>query len=87
MDLVIPAMAGRVQYTDGDWPEPPPQSWRAPIPNSNITGLLKYQRSGIDEVLATIYEDIKQQKSDFYTHILELRSELYGQIAEHIRNI
>ena len=87
MDLVIPAMTGQVHYTDGNWQQPPSLSWRAPLPYCNVTGLLEYQRSGIDEALVTIYEAINQQKLDLHTRIPELRSKLYSRIADHIENI
>ena len=76
---------------DRDCPLPPTQSRGAPFNQSpalnHITMILKEQRSDIDEVLETIYDNINQQRSDLHTCIPELRRVLYGLLTEHLDSI
>ena len=53
----------------------------------HITTILKEQRSDIDEVLETIYDNINQHRADLNICIPELRNVLYGLLLEHLESI
>ena len=58
-DLAIPTMTGRPHHMDRDWQQPPPDRSAHPSHN-HITKFLKLQRSGLDEVLETIYNTVER---------------------------
>ena len=58
-DLAIPTMTGRPHHIDRDWPQPPPDRSARPSHN-HIKKFLILQRSGLDEVLETIYNTVER---------------------------
>ena len=61
---------------DRDWPQPPPHRSAHPSHN-HITEFLKQQRSGLDEVLETIYNTVDHERTDVPTCQPELRALKY----------
>ena len=53
----------------------------------HITTILKEQRSDIDEVLESIYDNINLHRADLNICIPELRNVLYGLLLEHLKSI
>ena len=52
--------------------------------HSSLMMVLKEQMLDIDEVIATIQDNINQERSDLHICIPELKSILYGLIEDHI---
>ena len=75
-DLAIPTMTGRPHHIDRDWPQPPPDRSAQPSHN-HIKKFLKLQRSGLDEVLETIYNTVDHERTDVPSLPAHLRALKY----------
>ena len=74
------------QHKVESWLQLPPQRWDAPLPYSRVVGILKTQRSEIDEVIETIHDNINQ-RSDLEICLPELKNILIGLMQDQFQDI